>query len=171
MRLANIGRNFKYHKQMIITSIPESIKRLMPSSTFITDAAAVNEMAARVVGGGLGASFLKKGDTVTGLKGMVKISSPQRGQQDPIEYLALVVDCRQEDGAVKEKLIAFSTLLRRQPNANTYHGIFAEDQFKTLENYQQVYNALAANPNFRVTEVTRGVEFPQFKATVVMTSR
>lgn len=156
---------------MISTSIPESIKRLMPTSNFVLDPAAVNEMAARVVGGGLGASFLKKGDTVTGLKGMVKIVSPQRGQQTPIEYLAIIVDCRQEDGAVKEKLIAFSTLLRRQPNANVYHGIFAEDQFKTLENYQQVYNALALNPNFKVTEVTRGVEFPSFKATVINTSR
>lgn len=156
---------------MNVVTPGESIKRLMPTATFVTDPQLVKEMAQRVVGSGMGASFLRKGDTVISLKGVVRVSSPRSGQQEPIEYLAIVVDVQEEGGAIKEKLAAFSTLIRRRPGADKYHGIFAEPQFEKLENYEQMYDAMLANPRFKVSNVERNVEFPTFKATVMDTVR
>ena len=156
---------------MNIIAPGEGVKKLMPNAQFVVDASQVQALAERVVGSGLGASFLRKGDLVIAVKGLTKVISPRPGQQDPIEYLAVVFDVQEPDGAIKEKIAAFSTLLRRKPGANTYHGIFAEPQFEKVENYVQAFDTLAMNPRFRVADVVRNVEFPTFKATVLETVR
>lgn len=153
---------------MNVPSISEDLqKRAGKGMELSNDAAIVAALANNLVATGFGQSMLAAGDKVVAVKGMVRVKSQIKGQQQPIEYLAVVVGT---DKGV-EKLAAFSSLLRRRPGATTNHGIFAEDAFAKAVNYADVYTALVANPSFTVATVERNIEFPFGKASVYTTTR
>lgn len=150
-----------------VSSISEDLKkRAGKNMSFVTDAEKVKELASNLVPSGFGQSMLAKGDRVQAVKGLVLVKSTIKGQPEPIEYLAFVVDA---NGV--EKLVAVSSLLRRKPGATANHGIFAEEAFAKAVTIENVYDALIANPVFTVTDVHRNMEFPSFKASVYETSR
>jgi hypothetical protein len=149
-------------------SISEDLKkRAGKNMSFVTEIDKIKELASNLVPSGFGQSMLAKGDRVQAIKGLVLVKSTIKGQPEPIEYLAFVVEVQ---GAV-EKLCAVSSLLRRKPGATANHGIFAEENFAKAVTIENVYDALVANPVFTVTDVLRNMEFPSFKASVYETSR
>lgn len=153
---------------MNVASVSEDLQRRAGKGMELSnDAAIVAALANNPVATSFGQSMLAAGDRVVAVKGMVQVKSQIQGQQQPIEYLAVIVGT---DKGV-EKLAAFSSLLRRRPGATTNHGIFAEDAFVKAVNYADVYTALVANPNFTVTAVERNMEFPFGKASVYTISR
>ena len=147
--------------------ISDDLKKRAGTMKFETNEDVVKEMASNLVASGFGQSMLAKGDRVVSVHGMVQVESTIKGQKEPIKYLAVVV---KTDKGV-EKIAAFSSLLRRKPNAEANHGIFAEDRFAKAVNYVDVYNALIENPNFQVVDVLRNQEFTFGKASVYETGR
>ena len=152
---------------MICTSISDDLRKRSGNMEFVTVPETVNALSANLVASGFGQSMLKEGDRVTAVKGLVAVKSKIKGQQEPIEYLAVVVTT----STGVDKIAACSSLIRRKPGAEVNHGIFAEEAFAKAVNYKDLYDALAVNPNFTVTKVLRNQEFPFGKASVYETSR
>lgn len=150
-----------------VAQVSADLQKRAGSMILSANEAQIQELAKNLVSTGMGQSMLAKGDRVVAVNGMVIVTSKIRGQKDPIQYLALVVKTDQN----VEKVTSFGSLLRREPGAEKNHGIFAEPQFENAVNYIDVYDKLAANPNFVVTDVKRNVQFPTFTASVYMTSR
>ena len=153
---------------MNVSSVSDDLKkRAGKNMEFLTDANKIKELANGLVPSGFGQSMLQKGDRVQAVKGLVLVKSVIKGQTEPIEYLAFVVEVQNS----VEKIVAVSSLLRRKPGATANHGVFAEEAFAKAVTIENVYNALVANPNFTVTDVHRNMEFPSFKASVYETNR
>lgn len=153
---------------MNVNSVSDDLKkRAGKNMEFLTDANKIKELANGLVPSGFGQSMLQKGDRVQKVNGLVLVKSVIKGQPEPIEYLAFVVEVQNS----VEKIVAVSSLLRRKPGATANHGVFAEEAFAKAVTIENVYNALVANPVFTVTDVHRNMEFPSFKASVYETSR
>jgi len=152
---------------MYATTISDDLRKRAGSMKIDNSENVVKELASNLVASGFGQSMLTKGDTVVSVHGLVEVTSTIKGQKDPIKYLAVIV---KTSGGV-EKLAACSSLLRRKPGAESNHGIFTEDKFAKAVNYIDIYNALAENPNFTVSDVLRNQEFTFGKASVYVTTR
>lgn len=152
---------------MICPTISDDLKKRSGNLEFLNNEAAVKGLSGNLLASGLGQSMLKAGDRVVAVKGLTVVKSKIRGQQEPIEYLAVIVST---DKGI-EKMAACSSLIRRKPGAEQNHGIFAEESFAKAVNYEDFYAALIVNPVFTVTAVLRNQEFPGFKASVYETTR
>lgn len=151
--------------------ISEELKRLMPKARFSENEESIKELVKGLVASGLGQSSLQKNDEVVNIKGMTAITVDIKGQQNPVEYLALVVDVKKPDGSIKERATSFGALMRRKPGATKYHGVFEDSRFDNVENYQQAFDKLKEIGSFKVVDIHKQMDFGTFKANVYETAK